>query len=586
MGKKDKTKMRWVSNSSSSNVTDEALYSDKALEELVAMEFPGETMTRRDSKEEKKPERKVNFNGNNGRFACTERDTSFDQNAVIPESYKQTAVKIELPKIKDIMDTTGLTEDDIISIIKTDMKHADDPVYTEPKEGFVTGLIESKRSVSIENIQGTENIVITDKYGNRLSIPVAIESDPTYSLRFMLDKFYDNINDGSKDVEVEEYISYTLSDLAAVLARGQILWGKPDFIIESKDLDDLLSDLHVKEFCAINLLLTKSNENPGYIFGFITEDMQELVQKWSQIIEKYYTTKEDYEKFDEFLITIAALYRVLVDQRYICYGELNSSFTDYLTDNSVYSVETDRIVNAFTNIAAPIEEYPELTIQINDSVEDVANGMFDLVQEGSNDTLSLFCRPEEDYNETDSWNSEESGEGYEETGAEEDGYSGAVGSFDPEEMARQFAEDYQRTHPDARPSGYVQNAESVGAPVGEKPFHGEGTENLGTADSGETSTDPADDVYGRSENGSVGTGTSENTENSDESDSKSNGRTETGHRSWDANVSDYTSKEVKEETSEETGNRSGNHDGVKVIQKEAQKVESSEDALIIPVVTG
>ena len=153
-------------------------------------------------------------------------------------------------------------------------------------------------------------------------------------------------------------------------------------------------------------------------------------------------------------------------------------------------------------------------------------------------------------------------------------------------MARQFAEDYQRTHPDARPSGYVQNAESVGAPVGEKPFHGEGTENLGTADSGETSTDPADDVYGRSENGSVGTGTSENTENSDESDSKSNGRTETGHRSWDANVSDYTSKEVKEETSEETGNRSGNHDGVKVIQKEAQKVESSEDALIIPVVTG
>ena len=71
MGKKDKTKMRWVSNSSSSNVTDEALYSDKALEELVAMEFPGKSMDSRDSREEKKPERKANFNGNNGRFACT-----------------------------------------------------------------------------------------------------------------------------------------------------------------------------------------------------------------------------------------------------------------------------------------------------------------------------------------------------------------------------------------------------------------------------------------------------------------------------------------------------------------------------------
>ena len=154
-------------------------------------------------------------------------------------------------------------------------------------------------------------------------------------------------------------------------------------------------------------------------------------------------------------------------------------------------------------------------------------------------------------------------------------------------MARQFAEDYQRTHPDARPSGYVQNAESVGAPVGEKPFHGEGTENLGTADSGETSTDPADDVYGRSENGAAGTGTSENTENPDESNANSNGNTKTGHRSWDANVSDYTSKEVKEETSEEKEpDRSRNHDGVKVIQKETQKVEPAEDALIIPVITG
>ena len=586
MGKKDKTKMRWVSNSPSSNVTDEALYSDKALEELVAMEFPGGSMNTGDFKEDKKPERKVNFNGNNGRFSYSARDAKFDQESAIPESYKQTAVKIELPKIRDIMDTTGLTEDDIISIIKTDMEHANDPVSVEPKEGFVTGLIEAKRSVSIENIQGTESIVITDKYGNRLSIPVAIESDPTYSLRFMIDKFYENVNDGS--VEVEEYISYTLSDLAAVLARGQILWGKPDFIIESKDLDDLLSDLQVKEFCAINLLLTKSNENPGYIFGFITEDMQELVQRWSQIIEKYYVTKDDYEKFDEFLITIAALYRLLVDQRYICYGELNSSFTDYLTDNSVYSVETDIIVNAFTNIAAPIEEYPELTIKINGSVDDISSDVFDLVQEGSSDTLSLFCRPEEGYDETDSWNSENSeSDDDEETGEEQEGYTGSVGSFDPEEMARQFAEDYQRTHPDARPSGYVQNAESVGAPVGEKPFHGEGTENTGATDSGETSTDPADDVYGRSENGAAGTGTSENTENPDESNANSNGNTKTGHRSWDANVSDYTSKEVKEETSEEKeADRSGNHDGVKVIQKETQKVEPAEDALIIPVITG
>ena len=58
MGKKDKTKMRWVSNTSSSNVTDEALYSDKALEELVAMEFPGGSMNTGDFKEEKKPEEK------------------------------------------------------------------------------------------------------------------------------------------------------------------------------------------------------------------------------------------------------------------------------------------------------------------------------------------------------------------------------------------------------------------------------------------------------------------------------------------------------------------------------------------------
>lgn len=591
-----KNKKRWVTNSPNENPSTDIIFSDDALDELIMKEF-GSKMN-----EAKRfgPTNKQPITLGSDQVTMPMREKNPVENLVsVPRMYTQQAPQLErrrepeqrFSKIRGVLETNGFSEDDLVSIVNeyltkdTQEESTEKPDTAVNATGVVIDDIVPKRTACVKNINGVNFLVMTDKSGNRLTIPVANESTSDYSIRYLIQRFEESVANSSP-VVTDEYLKRILhDDFPSMLAKSQILWGKPDFVIEVEDIDDELSDLHVKEYCGVNLLLTKSSGNPGYIYGYIINDITDLMKDWADIIDAYFTSKDDYESFDELLLSCMTACRMLSDTRYISYGELGSSFTEYLIDNSDYSDTTDIIKEAFLTIAKPLPEFPELSIKIDKTVDNIAIDIDNIFYEISNEVLALFYTTESD-----------SEEGYDEDSSEdtEDAEYSELSSdlFDPEEMARQFAEEYQKTHPDVQTSGYVQNVESVGAPVGEEPFHEQRrTGDPQSTDSEKVEADPAASIYGGSSDGTTGTSSSKSTSPVVESNSNGDGRDASTDRPWKPDVSDYTKTEVKEEKIEEkeTTDGSGNYDGVQTVQKEVskgvQKIASDkEDDLIIPVV--
>ena len=603
MGKKKK--MRWISNESNGEFNEEALFSDSALDDMIAKSFSKNSVKEAFSETQRQlniPKdsfmnqmlRESAKNENNavvGSYYRVSEETKKHDDRIDALSYSVRGPEVTPPQplqdVLKVMKEMNLSEQDVIDRITA----VNEPIETElhtsectlDSEGVIkTGIsVITERDVTIADINGSDYLMISDKFTNGISIPVATEADTTYSLKYMMDKVADDFSTQNKD-NVEECISFILNDLAVTMARGQILWGKPDFIIEREEFSDLLSDNQIHSYDGTKLLIATTS-NQEYVLGYII-DIGTLVEKWMNVINTYYESKDSYENFDKILITFAALYRVMVDNRYICYNELQESFMDYISMNQNLKDTCEVVMNAFTSYAVPIS--PELTVEIDGSKLSDLPTIEDLMIESSSETLGLFCDTSDDEEDEEGYDPEdESGE--DEANEEESGeeYS------DPIAMAEQFANEYAKTHPEVNQNvphtGYVQNAESAGAPVGGDDFPGETEANSEPVDTEEIKADTNSVVEGSSSNGTVGA-----------SDSESNppvitgvehgnlSGTEYGH--WDANVSNYTKSEKEEEKEIKEEHGSGSSNELEGVQKEVQKKvdPSDDDALIINVNRG
>ncbi len=603
-----KKKMKWISNDNKGEFNDEALFSDSALDAMIAESFSKESVRNgflgarnklnipEDSfmdhmlKESAKNEKTSNTSvvGNYTRQVDTHNNQDSFRNPVntFVSPKKEQVVESPLKDVMKLMEDMNLSEKDVIDRI-TAVNEPIEPAEVQASEGVLeTGIsIITERSVSVTSINGNDYIIICDKFGNNVSIPVATESDTTYSLKYMMNKFNENVlTDKNREI-ADEDILYILNDLAVTMARGQILWGKPDFIIEKEDFSDFISDYGFKEYDGTKLLLATTS-NREYVLGY-TIDISELVSMWNDIISRYYETKDSYESFDKLLITFAALYRIMVNNRYICYNELEESFVDYISMNQNIKETCDTIHEILETYASPNQNTPELNITINDSYINEIPTVEELMIDGSSETLGLFCEPNDDEDsEEDEYPNE-----YSESEDTEDG-DGEEEYPDPIKMAEKFANEYAATHPEVNQNishtGYVQNAESEGAPVGDNSFPGTTGANSEAVDTKQTSSNLNSSVKESNPYGGPRTGNSESDKNTSAGGNSRSGSsfTDTVNRHWNADVSDYTeNKKEEKEIKEEIG--SGNSDGVKTVQEEVQKVDKSDDdALIINVNRG
>ena len=306
-----KKKMKWISNDNKGEFNDEALFSDSVLDAMIAESFSKESVRNgflgarnklnipEDSfmdhmlKESAKNEKTSNTSavGNYTRQVDTHNNQDSFRNPVntFVSPKKEQVVESPLKDVMKLMEDMNLSEKDVIDRI-TAVNEPIEPAEAQVSEGVLeTGIsIITERSVNVTSINGNDYIIICDKFGNNVSIPVATESDTTYSLKYMMNKFNENVlTDKNREI-ADEDILYILNDLAVTMARGQILWGKPDFIIEKEDFSDFISDYGFKEYDGTKLLLATTS-NREYVLGY-TIDISELVSMWNDIISRYYET--------------------------------------------------------------------------------------------------------------------------------------------------------------------------------------------------------------------------------------------------------------------------------------------------------
>ena len=592
-----KKKMRWVSNDNKGEFNEDALFSDSVLDAMIANAFKGvkkeiakksqpepprptETLMERMMKENERNTPKVfdrepvpnqdqlnrNFRGR------SENRTRVLNDSIVPVEKVQYVNRYQ--NLEKVMRELSMSEQDVIDTLTRDGKES-----SEGSDNEGNNPIENERSVSVIVKDDQKYLHLTDKIGNSLTIPFANESDPTFSIEFLKE----NLNETVADNAMNDYILSILEDLAATMAKVQIAWGKPDFVIESTDLDDIIFDNGIKSYDGIKLWLTTDSDDPDYTFGFLTTDMDKLVTEWQEIIDEVYETG-NHEDFDELLITFAAAYRVMFNNMYICHGELRDSFVDFLCTNQNIKEVSDYICYLLTDVAKPSEEIPEFNITWNNTIQEVTsnNDIDETLLSGSTDVMSLFCERE------DTCDSDEDEEVDEEESEAEAEVEEVPERIDAEEMARTFVEKYKQDHPDlSNNRGYVQPSESVGAPSGENPFRETSEGNTEPVNSEEAESSHSDVTGGNDSDESVGSGDSESNSNSTGSSSKETEASEdgTGNGYW--NPYDKQNEEVKEETQkEERSVGYGATNVVKDVQEEDKKIVDDDDDLIINVTKG
>ena len=455
-----------------------------------------------------------------------------------------------------------------------------------------TGLITIEtRDVSIIEVGNgkSKDIHITDGCGNSISVPIAKESDPDYSITNLI-KNIAAMNNVEESQVSEDVIQSSLYDLATTMAQVQVLWGKPTFVADVSDLDDDLYDNHVHSYDGTKLVVLYPTEDSvgggGPVYGYSFADMNYLIDKWYQIIKTYFDM-HDNEKVDCILITLQLAYQMMIDRRYIGYNQLGEYITDYLntnddTMNRDYSTYFANIVlgeNAEVDDVFVIKWKNSINEVITQSVEDILFGSSYEALQMYFDHSDALNGHDDDYDDED-----ESGDDVTEMPERQPVVA------DPIAMAESYANEFIAKHQDSFPNikptgngvGYVRNPESAGAPVGEEDFRD--VSNRERVNTEEAHDDYRDASEGINQNGESG---SDNSESNPQDVNENGNGGEATHRSWDPSVSHYEKQKEAPQEEKEEGNRHGDSNGIKNLQEAPEEVKSDgDDDLIINVTKG
>ena len=231
-----KKKMRWVSNDNKGEFNEDALFSDSALDAMIANAFKGvkkeiakksqpepprptETLVEHMLKENEKNTPKVfdrepvpNQDQLNRNFRDrSENRTRVLNDSIVPVEKVQYVNRYQ--NLEKVMRELSMTEQDVIDTLNRDGKELSDHSDNEGNNP-----IENERSVSVIVKDDQKYLHLTDKIGNSLTIPFANESDPTFSIEFLKE----NLNETVADNTMNDYILSILEDLAATMAKVQI----------------------------------------------------------------------------------------------------------------------------------------------------------------------------------------------------------------------------------------------------------------------------------------------------------------------------------------------------------------------------
>lgn len=610
-----KHKMGWTSNTPSEDMNSDFLYSDDALDVLINQQYGPKSVDRSNapSMMEQTPQEEAPEDLDLSPLRKMMRDTAHEMyhdsmlSATIGTNQQPTTPARYEELVGEMVDGSASTLPPAYNTEKVA-----EPVRTESKPEHacnckkINNTISGKPHVTIEKIHDCDHIVITDGYGSCAAIPIARESDPEVSYNNLLKNLAiiraDTLQEGQPIPD--DIINTALEDLCGSLSKVQILWGRPSFIEDIDDLDDEAADARLHAFNGLKLVLlddrVESEDLPGTtVFGYLYTSMDDLFNEWKDII---FSWRENVDAFDRLLTTLSVLYQIMYDQRYISHGELGEAIKVYTITNDYNG--RPRSVDTIMNEAAALPDSDQyastFNIEWESSIKEAITGSIDdaMIDECYN-IVGLFT---EHQSSDDDENDDDYHEGDDTEASEEVSNPGYA-----ESMAAAFAAQYAESHPDVHPvggpapasTGYVRNAESVGAPVGEEDFRS-------TSDETVNAEAPADDHHDASEGGntdepagSVNTETHPN----DAAREKTRSGYNTADRSWDPHQSFYekgkeeTQKEEVEEVNrpgnvaeqhnekgEAQSDRSGGSDGIEHVQKETEKV--NDDDLIIPVVRG
>ena len=612
-----KHKMGWTSNTPSEDMNSDFLYSDDALDALINQQYGPKSVDRSNASSmmEQAPQEEAPEDLDLSPLRKMMRDTA-------NEMYQDTPMGATIGTTNQQPTAPARYEElvgEMVDRSTSTLPPADntekvaEPVRTESKPAHVcnckniNNTLSGKPHVTIEKIHGCDHIVITDGYGSCAAIPIARESDPEVSYNNLLKNLAilraDTLQAGQPIPD--DIINTALEDLCGSLSKVQILWGRPSFIEDIDDLDDEVADARLHAFNGLKMVLLddsvkEDNLEATTVFGYLYTSMDDLFNEWKDII---FSWRENADAFDRLLSTLSLLYQIMYDQRYISHGELGEAIKLYTIANDYNG--RPRSVDTIMNEAAALPDSDQYSstfnIQWESTIKEAITGSIDdaMIDECYN-IVGLFT--EHQTSDSDDNAEEYDAETDEAEAPEEESNAGYA-----ESMAAAFAAQYAESHPDVHPvggpapasTGYVRNAESVGAPVGEEDFRSTGDETVNTEA-------PADDHHDAPEGGnSDGPAESDNTEThpNDAAWEETGSGYITANRSWNPDQSFYekgkeeTQKEEVEEVNrpgdateqlnekgEAQSDRSGGSDGIRDVQKETEKVD--DDDLIIPVVRG
>lgn len=611
-----KHKMGWTSNTPSEDMNSDFLYSDDALDVLINQQYGPKSVDRSNapSMMEQTPQEEAPEDLDLSPLRKMMRDTAHEMyhdsmlSATIGTNQQPTTPARYEELLGEMVDGSTSTLPPAYNTEKVA-----EPVRTESKPEHacnckkINNTISGKPHVTIEKIHDCDHIVITDGYGSCAAIPIARESDPEVSYNNLLKNLAiiraDTLQEGQPIPD--DIINTALEDLCGSLSKVQILWGRPSFIEDIDDLDDEAADARLHAFNGLKLVLlddsVESEDLPGTtVFGYLYTSMDDLFNEWKDII---FSWRENADAFDRLLTTLSLLYQIMYDQRYISHGELGEAIKVYAITNDYNG--RPRSVDTIMNEAAALPDSDQyastFNIEWESSIKEAITGSIDdaMIDECYN-IVGLFT---EHQSSDDDENDDDYHEGDDTEASEEVSNPGYA-----ESMAAAFAAQYAESHPDVHPvggpapasTGYVRNAESVGAPVGEEDFRS-------TCDETVNAEAPADDHHDASEGGNTdepaGSVNTETHPNDDAAREKTRSGYSTADRSWYPDQSFYekgkeeTQKEEVEEVNrprnvaeqlsekgETQSDRSDGSDEIRHVQKETKKVD--DDDLIIPVVRG
>lgn len=581
-----KKKTKWVSNAPTDYET--GFLTEDALNELIDQEYGLKSTSNPANVGGNLPQGIRDIIKDTAREAYSSAGSTMNESSgsfegVVREMYGKKGIEIPAAPAPDMTPADAPVSQPNCAHTEESSKPANDDA--EPEHVTI-----ETRDVSIIDVDNgkRKDIHITDGCGNSISVPIANESDPDYSITNLI-KNIAAMNDVEESQVSEDVIENSLYDLASTMAQVQVLWGKPTFVADVSDLDDDLYDNHVKSYDGTKLVVLYPTEDSvgggGPVYGYTFADMNYLTDKWYQIIKTYFDM-HDNEKIDCILITLQLAYQMMIERRYIGYNQLGEYITDYLNTND--DTMNRDYSTYFTNIApAEKAEAEVLVIKWKNSINEViSQSVEDILFGSSYDALQMYFDHSDALNGHDDNDDDEDESGDDATEMPE--RQPAVA--DPIAMAESYANEFIAKHPDSFPNikptgngvGYVRNPESAGAPVGEEDFRD--VSNRERVNTEEAHDDYRDASEGINQNGESG---SDNSESHSQDVNENGNGGETTNRSWDPSVSNYEKQKEAPQEEKEEGNRHGDSNGIKNLQEAPEEVKSDgDDDLIINVTKG